>query len=490
MVDNREKEERFNVKTMVAYVLKHYPVLAVSAVLGVFLMLVLNVVCGPVYSGTVVETDVISEADLEASRQSLKVNEENLAKLQKQLEAQEQMLSEYQDGLSEYEKRWDEDIYTKTSPENRRGIRKLYQFSGQNDAIIDEMLNWIGTALNSMNTEVSEKLEGELTALSVGRLVQISVSTSSNQILLTVSGEKEENARKLVEVCEQWFRDRMNVYQDKYPEVGLDMTAVSEEQYVYYDVNIFNEQRAASDKRVALQNGINSMASAVTATKNQMIEAGKQVEAASALVRKNESLWNNTIVVSQDKMVSKSSFLLYTLLGILLGLVLGSIALVFKLLYGTKLRDMGSLGYLLDGNLIGSLYKPIYRPGKDLIARKLDRWIGLEEDADLDAQAERLAMAIQMRLRKKTDAVILITGTVDMDVLSGVYDQIAKWLPEKLSVKQGGNPVEHIETMRMMMEADAVIVVEKVGVSKVGEIRRLMEYLSDNHMEVLGGVAV
>ena len=101
------------------------------------------------------------------------------------------------------------------------------------------------------------------------------------------------------------------------------MRLIEENRYNYYDSDIFSQQAAAVDKDISLKNSIISTKNAIASTKNEIVTNKTKVADAKAKLKKTEKLWNNTIEISEEsgKTISKSSVIIYLILGAVLGIV-------------------------------------------------------------------------------------------------------------------------------------------------------------------------
>lgn len=481
--------EKFSLKSMMIYICKQYKKLFLAVIAGMVCLSVLNIVKGKNYSDDVTETDVISEEELEKSRESLEEAESRLEAAEIKLENQEVLLAEHKDSLSEYETQWKADIYTQTSADNRCGVSTIYQFSGQVELAVDQTLNAIKAALNNMYDEIAEKsADQELTSYNVQRLFAVDVNLNQNQISIKTSYETQDGLEQLKDLYHAWMDTKFAEHRIKYPEAALEMVITEENEYVYYDVDIFNTQRTSSDKKIAIQNNINSVSASIVTSQNEIRDIKYQIDELTRIIKENEKLWNNTIALPEEKLVSKTSIIIYLILGAVVGMVFGMIFYAFRYMYGSVLRDTDDMEYRTGENIIGTLYSPTYS-GKGQILRKLDEWNGVYEITDMDKQIRRLAVDISIQLQRLHQTDFVLTGTIDETMIKEIGNKLSA-LMKDVSVYSGGNPLCHIETAKRLAEVDTVIMIEKIGVSRTAELRKLRDYLNNCHVHVLGGITI
>lgn len=489
MVTNDEYVERFTLKSLFVYICKQYKLLFWAMVLGMICLSALNLIKGRNYSDTVKETDVISPEELEQCRSNLALVQQNLEDSKEKLVNQRTLLQEYEENLSEYEKNWNADIYMQTNADNRYGISTVYQISGKDEMSIDQIINLINSAFNELYDDIASKLtETKLTSYNVQRLFKATVNLSQNQIALTVSFDTHTGRDEIKSLYHAWMTEKQMEYGAKYPDAELEITIKEENEYIYYDSDIFNEQRTASEKRTSLQNNITNMSVAITNTQNEISNLKAQIQELENTFKEKEQLGNNTIVLTEEKLISKTSIIIYLLLGAVVGIFFSVIFCTFRYMYGAKLRDTDDMKCRTGENVIGTLYSPVYSKHGQIF-RWLDRWNGVYEIIDMDAQVKRLSTDIAIQLHRQSLSNFVLTGTGDEALISEIGNKLSAYM-DGISIYTGANPVDHVETALKLLSTDTVITVEKIGESRVCEIQKLRDYLKTCHIQVLGGITV
>lgn len=484
--------ENFSLKSLFLYIARHYRWICLAALAGMIVLSGLNILKGRNYSDSVKETDVISEEELEESRQELLTAQNSLENAKIRVESQKTLLENHKNSLAEFEEKWKEDIYIQTSADNRQGINTVYQFKGVEEPSVDQTLNGIKAALNSMYNQIAANSGTlALTSFNVQRLFVVEVNLNQNQISVKTSFETKEGLQVIRDQYHAWMNTKLTEYQTQYPTANLEMSILEENEYVYYDTDIFNEQRTAADKRISIQNNIVAANNAITTAQNDIITYQGKIQELEEVLGENEKLWDNTIVLSGDRMVSKSSIVIYLILGAVVGIVFGMIFFSFCYMYGSKLRDEDDLRCRTGEKVIGTLHSPVYRSDKDKIIRKLDQWNGIVEIKDQEEQLKRIALDIKLQMQKLHLSSIVLTGTVSKEEIEDTGEKLAALMKETdCTVYVGENPVYDMDTAEQMVAADAVVTMEKIGESRIAEIQKLRDYLKDCHMKVLGGITI
>ena len=343
--------------------------------------------------------------------------------------------------------------------------------------------------MSSMYAEVAEKMTAEdMTTYNMERLFSTDVNLTQNQAVIKVSSETEEELGEIITLYHVWMERKLAEYQEEYPDAELSMKILDEDKYQYYDSDIFSEQRSAADKEISLQNNIASTKNSIASAQKDINDYKGKISDAETELKKAEKLWNNTLEVSESsgKVISKTSILIYLILGAVVGIVVSGIVLAAIYMYGRKLHDSEDLESRTGGKVIGTLYSPVYR-GKAKVMRKIDQWSGVQEITDMEQQYRRLATDIRLQMNHLQKKRVVLTGTVGMEDLLAVKSGLEKYLGE-IEIMAGENPLYQVETAEQLSDMDMVVLLEKIGASDVKEIRKLSDYLTACGIGILGGI--
>lgn len=481
--------EKISVKSVMLYMIRKYRWLIAAAAIGMICLSGLNVMKGQNYVEHVTDTDTTTREDLEEAQEQLKTTQNSLDASEQKLIGQKELLKSYEEELKQYQDKWDEDAYIQTSAENRYAVSTVYQFNGESEAQVRQALNALKAAFGSIYEEIrSEVTSEDMASYNAEKMFTAEVNLNQNQVIIKTSCETETGLDELITFYHAWMEKKLAQYQEDYPDAGITMKLIEENQYNYYDADIFSQQTSAADKKISLQNSIISTRNAIATTQNDIVSNKEKVSDAKAKLKKTEKLWNNTIEISEEsgKVISKSSVIIYLIVGAILGLAACSVILMFIYMYGTKLHDSQDLECKIGEKTIGTLYVPVYK-GKSTILRKLDQWNGIQEIQDMDLQYQRIAADIALMMKHLGKEKLVLTGTVELAELEMIRAELVKYL-EHIEICAGENPVYDVTTSRMLMDADVAVIVEKIGSSRISEIRRLKEYLDNCGIQILGGV--
>ena len=223
--------ENFSLKSLFLYIARHYRWICLAALAGMIVLSGLNILKGRNYSDSVKETDVISEEELEESRQELLTAQNSLENAKIRVESQKTLLENHKNSLAEFEEKWKEDIYIQTSADNRQGINTVYQFKGVEEPSVDQTLNGIKAALNSMYNQIAANSGTlALTSFNVQRLFVVEVNLNQNQISVKTSFETKEGLQVIRDQYHAWMNTKLTEYQTQYPTANLEMSILEENE--------------------------------------------------------------------------------------------------------------------------------------------------------------------------------------------------------------------------------------------------------------------
>ena len=481
--------ENISVKSVVLYIARKYRWLCVAAIIGMIGLTGLNIVKGPNYAEHATDTDSVTREGLEEAQDALKTAQDNLEASEQKLISQQELLKSYETSMESYKDKWSEDVYLQTTAADRYAVSTVYQFNGSNEAQVRQALNALEAALESMYEEISSGVTSEdMSSYNAEQLFKTDVNLDQNQVVIKTSSETEEGLSELTDLYHAWMEKKLQQYQEEYPDANLKMKVIEENNYNYYDSDIFSQQSSASDKKISLQNNILSAKNAITSTRNEIASNKTKVTEAKTELKKVEKLWNNTIEVSEEsgKVISKSSVIIYLIVGAILGIICCGGFWAFVYMYGTKLHDSEDLGSKIGEKTIGTVYSPEYK-GKSRLLRKLDQWGGVQEIPDMDLQYQRIAADISLMMKHLQQDKLVMTGTVELDDLQKISAELQKYF-KGIEVYAGQNPVSDVETSKMLLDIETVVIVEKIGSSRISAIRELKAYLDRCGIRILGGI--
>lgn len=481
--------ENISIKSIMLYIMKKYRWLGITAIAGMLCLSGLNIMKGPNYADHVTDTDSTTKEELEDAQDAFKTAQDNLEASEQKLISQQELLKKYESTLETYQDKWDKDAYMETSASNRYAVSTVYQFSGTNEAEVRQALNALKAALGNMYEEIAAGITSQdMTSYNAEQLFKTEVNLNQNQVVIKTSCETEDGLNELVELYHAWIEKKLEKYREDYPNANISMRLIEENRYNYYDSDIFSQQAAAVDKDISLKNSIISTKNAIASTKNEIVTNKTKVADAKAKLKKTEKLWNNTIEISEEsgKTISKSSVIIYLILGAVLGIVCCGGFWAFVYMYGTKLHDSQDLECKIGEKTIGTLYTPVYK-GKSVILRKLDQWSGIQEIENVDLQYQKIAIDISLIMKHFGKNKMVLTGTVERTDLEKVQAELEKYVND-IKIVVGGNPLYDVNSSRMLLDTDAVVILEKIGSSRISEIRKLKEYLDQCGIQILGGI--
>lgn len=491
-MNNQSSQETFKLKSLIAYIVRHIAIVIVSALVGVVLLSAWNVKKGRSLSESVKDKDTISLAELERSRSDLEVARNNYANSQTKLETQKTLVEEYKKNLEEFEGKYKEDIYIVSSPQ-RNGVKTVYQFRANNEGAIDQTINGMKNAFEMLYDELASHMGGEYTPYNMQRLFAVEFNTGTNQIIIKFSFDDAESVQKAVGFYHNWLDEKFKEYEALYPEAELTMEISDENFYEYYDNDIFNEQRNSDNNRISLQNNIQNATNAITSAQNEISSYSAKILELEEVVRKNEALRDNTVVISEDegKLISKSSVIIYTILGAVAGMIVSIIGLCYAFMYGRELRDAEDLEAKLGVPVLASFEEKKEKGLKAKFDLFVDRLFGLGSRLNKNDQLAMLQTELKLLSQKNGIKRLALVGTCDFSdqKMKAVVDACIDYLKAVgIELTVAGDPLKESVAVSCLSEADGAIVMGQTGVSRSKDLRNLRSYLETRKVLLIGAV--
>ena len=171
-------------------------------------------------------------------------------------------------------------------------------------------------------------------------------------------------------------------------------------------------------------------------------------------------------------------------IGIILGLAIYLCIMAVKYIYSKYMLDADMLKECFGYFNISNIY--VNTAGKKF-DRFLDRLEGCGNAVNLEKEYELIAAKIQV-LAEDTSKPIMITGTVGIEDIQTICDNVRKNLPTgQLKVSAEPNPVYDADAT-LNLKYCSVIIVEAKNRSDIREVARLAEILKQSRATVLGTI--
>lgn len=488
------ESESFKVKSLMIYILRHIPYVVLAMLLGMVLLSVWNLKLGRSISAQVKDKDTISLAELERSRSDLETTKNSYENSKSNLETQKLLAEEYTKNLEEYEEKYRQDIWISANPQ-RHAIKTVYFMNGNNDWIIDIVINGMRNALESLYDELAACMGDGWTAYNIQRLFGIDFNTGTNQLIISCHFDEPDQVEKAAEFYHNWINTKFTEYVGQYPDSELSLTVSDENQYEFYHNDMFNEQRNADNNRIGLQNAIINTNNTITSLENEVTSQAVRIMELEKTLKKNEALREGTYVISEeeDKMVSKSSLVIYAILGAFCGAVLGCMILCYQFMYGKKIRDGEDLESKTGAPLLAVVGTRSYKGIWKSVNQTIDRILRLADVRTIEEKEKAAAVEMELAAARHGSKNLAIVGTCDYQ-----DDDTKKFLNycteqlEQVGIKLiiVGNPQKDPEAAKRMAAAEEVLLMEKAGVSETKDVRVLREYLENRDMAPVGVIII
>ncbi|MBS1231482.1 MAG: hypothetical protein H6R35_320, partial [Bacteroidetes bacterium] len=119
---------------------------------------------------------------------------------------------------------------------------------------------------------------------------------------------------------------------------------------------------------------------------------------------------------------------------------------------------------------------------------KLDIWINKLEGKEYISKGDVIKRIIAgITIYTEMEKTILLTGTVEPDLLKNIQLEIKAHFPE-LIFEIGIDMNRNFETLTRLTAVDGVILVEKCGVSKYKDIENELEIICNLNKKIIGSI--
>lgn len=341
------------------------------------------------------------------------------------------------------------DIFVKTGlPEIVDG--KYILLMDNADSILKAYASYIKQG-GGVSTEVSK---GNINYLQ--ELIHTDIDYDSDMISLTVSYTDEDGAEKILDEILSNIQDQQISIQNKMGDhqvivLNKDVKSVT-------DLALATLQKNSSDLLTTLQKTLDDKQNALEELKEP---------------NKPAALSNVTLLKSGVK---------YGILGGVLG---GFIAVFYScvsFLMSDKLYSSKELK-----NRFGIKTLGVFSPeGKKRAFMKIDKWLDrLEHKADMSEADTYEVIAINVENYKDDCSKILVTGTVELEILQDVATELSSKC-ETLKLTAAADMNKSPSTLKMLSEYEGIILVEKRGRSIIGEIQKELDVIENLQKKVVG----
>lgn len=293
-------------------------------------------------------------------------------------------------------------------------------------------------------------------------------------------------------------RDLAEIQTQEASIANLEKILITYQEALTDAQNLLNETLTAED-RVTLVGELADLNGSILNVNNQLTAARQKI---TSLNDEITALQNDMEIVKKDiaaleesmegkpVVIGTGDIIRFSVLGAFAG-ALGVCGIAFlQFFFCKKLRNENELKERYGYRILSNLYTPTGKTG--VIDQMLNRMAGYGKKPDEDREYALAAAGIQVMTSEEKSETgkrqVLITGTVDLSVITGVCEQIQKSLPaDQYELCPVSNPVYTAEAMLQIRQKD-IVLVEAKDISNRQEISRLAELLKAGKARVVGAI--
>lgn len=202
----------------------------------------------------------------------------------------------------------------------------------------------------------------------------------------------------------------------------------------------------------------------------------------SNLKDSNINLTNQT---KQTVKINKSIIVYYSVLGMVILLILFVGYHFLIIVFDDKVRTSFEISKCYGIPMLGSIYQK-YTTEELKEHKGIDAIIDSMEKQNVDENEICKIVAAKMGLYANGHKQILITGEMEDEELLRVRDKLLKHIDgEMMEIIIGANPLANPNTI-LEMKNSVVLLVVKVGESRIKEIEKIITIIRESHTKIIG----
>lgn len=301
----------------------------------------------------------------------------------------------------------------------------------------------------------------------------LEVEQEGASIYVTIGGLEKEELEKSADILDSLMKEK---------ETELQSIGSHELKLVDKSFNVIVNQELL-DKR-------NNMLNTITALENQLtaLKAGMTESQLRALENEREESGQPVVTTVQPGFSFK-----YVVLGLLAGIFLAGIWIVFKVLFSSKLQNSEEVRSQYGIRLLGEVAVPQQK--KRFLAVIDNKLLALKNRSrkklSLEQQLKIAAANIALSCKQQNAVCVYMTGSeyenMDAAVIAELKKELAAW---EIQVKEGENIFYAAESLKQAAEVGYVLIVEQTNCSIYNEIFNELRIAREQQIEVLGAVVL
>lgn len=329
-----------------------------------------------------------------------------------------------------------------------------------------------------VSNAVAETLGDKVPAAYVQELITTSAS-GNDAFIINIAAEDREECEKIAEIVKNTIDENLNAIREVCGE--FDIKLASEQTFETSDQDLMSAQQSAVTSLNSLKSLINNLPYGMTDAQKTYYYA---------LLDNDETISLNPYgedeIVTEDKIeVPEIQYvnIKYLLMGLVLGAIVACGWITLKYMLSAKLRVTEDITETFGMNVLGNVAEN---------GRKIPKLFRKPyHDVPMEKQLQVIASRIQIVAEKEKMTRIFVTGSVMTNYLKETCEKLSKILESDGMVCSVGDSVlyDPMEIKRMA-DADGVVFVEQIDISRYDEIAEEKKISERMHMEIVGCVVV
>lgn len=343
----------------------------------------------------------------------------------------------------------------------------------------------------SVSNAVAEALDNKVSSAYVQELITTSVDDSNqtsvsgnDAFIINIVAEDREECEKIAEIVKNTINENMSTVREVCGEFDIKLT--SEQTFETSNKDLMAAQQSAVISLNSLKSSINNLPNGMTDDQKAYYYALLDNSGFMSLSTTDENDANAEnrlkvpeVIVPEIQYVNMKYILVGLVLGVLF--VCGWIALKYML--SAKLRTVEDITETFGLNVLGVITENGRRIPKTF--RKPYHNISSEK------QLQIIASRIRTVAEKEKMTRIFVTGSAMTDYLKAVSDKMCEKLETNNVVCSVGDSVLYDPlAVENMTNADGVVFVEQIDVSRYDGIAEENQISTQMHMQVMGVIVV
>lgn len=253
---------------------------------------------------------------------------------------------------------------------------------------------------------------------------------------------------------------------------------LSENVMVRTDAELAGYQQNVCNELVSYQSQLSELKDSMTSEQLELLESAKGAE---------ESVENDT---NQKSELKKPEIQAKNIVfGFVLGLFLGIVWIICKMLFSARLQNSGELEEIYNVRLLGVIQQPKRVTSVDKLLLKLKN--RNTKQMSMETTLDMIVSNIALICQKEKNTRIYLTGSqiekMDKEILEKIISRLKAF---GIEVIYGESICYMAESLRKMVEVGMVVILEQTDLSIYQEIEKEIKVITEQRVKILGGIGI